>query len=79
MIGVSIYFDNAATTPPTEEVIESVVVGMKEYYGNPSSLHKLGLNAERMLLTSREELAKTINATSDEIFFQEEVKEIILY
>ncbi|SHH92456.1 cysteine desulfurase [Clostridium intestinale DSM 6191] len=69
MIGVSIYFDNAATTPPTEEVIESVVVGMKEYYGNPSSLHKLGLNAERMLLTSREELAKTINATSDEIFF----------
>ena len=66
---MSIYFDNAATTPPTEEVIESVVVGMKEYYGNPSSLHKLGLNAERMLLTSREELAKTINATSDEIFF----------
>jgi len=66
---VSIYFDNAATTPPTEEVIESIVVGMKEYYGNPSSLHKLGLNAERMLLTSREELAKTINATSDEIFF----------
>jgi len=69
VIGVSIYFDNAATTPPTEEVIESVVVGMKEYYGNPSSLHKLGLNAERMLLISREELAKTINATSDEIFF----------
>jgi len=69
VIGVSIYFDNAATTPHTEEVIESVVVGMKEYYGNPSSLHKLGLNAERMLLTSREELAKTINATSDEIFF----------
>ncbi|WP_286905376.1 cysteine desulfurase family protein [Clostridium sp. UBA1652] len=66
---MSIYFDNAATTPPTEEVIESIVVGMKEYYGNPSSLHKLGLNAERMLLTSREELAKTINATSDEIFF----------
>lgn len=66
---MSIYFDNAATTPPTEEVIESVVVGMKEYYGNPSSLHKLGLNAERMLLISREELAKTINATSDEIFF----------
>lgn len=66
---MSIYFDNAATTPPTEEVIESVLVGMKEYYGNPSSLHKLGLNAERMLLTSREELAKTINATSDEIFF----------
>lgn len=66
---MSIYFDNAATTPPTEEVIESVVIGMKEYYGNPSSLHKLGLNAERMLLSSREELAKTINATSDEIFF----------
>lgn len=66
---MSIYFDNAATTPPIEEAIESVVIGMKEYYGNPSSLHKLGLNAERMLLSSREELAKTINATSDEIFF----------
>lgn len=66
---MSIYFDNAATTPPIEEAIDAVLKGMREYYGNPSSLHKLGLDAERMLLHSREELGKTINGTSEEIFF----------
>lgn len=66
---MSVYFDNAATTQPVEEAIEAVVLGMKEYYGNASSLHKIGLDAERKLLSCREELAKTINASSDEIYF----------
>ena len=39
---MEIYFDNSATTKPYEEVIETVCYGMREYYGNPSSLHNLG-------------------------------------
>lgn len=64
-----IYFDNAATTVPYDEVIEEVSSVMKNYYGNPSSAHKLGLMAERKLSEYRETLAKTINATKDEIIF----------
>lgn len=64
-----IYFDNAATTVPYDEVIEEVSSVMKNYFGNPSSAHKLGLIAERKLNEYRETLAKTINATKDEIIF----------
>lgn len=64
-----IYFDNAATTVPYDEVIEEVSSVMKNYFGNPSSAHKLGLIAERKLNEYREILAKTINATKEEIIF----------
>lgn len=64
-----IYFDNAATTVPYNEVIEEVSSVMKNYFGNPSSAHKLGLIAERKLNEYREILAKTINATKEEIIF----------
>lgn len=64
-----IYFDNAATTVPYDEVIEEVSSVMRNYFGNPSSAHKLGLIAERKLNEYRETLAKTINATKDEIIF----------
>lgn len=64
-----IYFDNAATTIPYDEVIEEVSNVMKNYFGNPSSAHKLGLMAERKLNEYREIVGKTINATRDEIIF----------
>lgn len=66
---MEIYLDNAATTKPTEEVIEAVCQGMKKYYGNPSSLHKLGLEAEKKLNECRETIAKTIGCSGDEIYF----------
>ena len=44
---LNIYFDNSATTMPYNEVIEEVSNGMKEYFGNPSSLHKIGMNCEK--------------------------------
>lgn len=64
-----IYFDNAATTVPYDEVIDEISSVMRNYFGNPSSAHKLGLIAERKLNEYRETLAKTINATKDEIIF----------
>ncbi|WP_315078965.1 cysteine desulfurase family protein [uncultured Clostridium sp.] len=66
---MEVYFDNSATTKPLNEAIEEVTYGMKEYYGNPSSLHRLGLKSERKLKECREILAKTINANESEIYF----------
>ncbi|OPJ60437.1 cysteine desulfurase family protein [Clostridium chromiireducens] len=66
---MEVYFDNSSTTRPFDEVIDEVALGMKEFYGNPSSLHNLGLKSERKLKECREMLAKTINAVESEIYF----------
>lgn len=64
-----VYFDNSATTKMSKEAINEVVIGMKEYYGNPSSLHNLGLLSERKLKECRKELASIINGDENEIYF----------
>jgi cysteine desulfurase len=66
---MDIYFDNSATTKPYDEVIDVVCKSMKEYYGNPSSLHRLGIKCEKRLNEAREYFASTINANKDEIYF----------
>jgi cysteine desulfurase len=66
---MEVYFDNSSTTKPSEKVINEVTLGMKEFYGNPSSLHNLGLKSERKLKECRELLGKTINANENEIYF----------
>lgn len=66
---MEIYFDNSATTKPYDEVIEVIAETMKNYYGNPSSAHRLGLISETKMSESREILAKTINCTKEEIIF----------
>lgn len=66
---MEIYFDNSATTKILPEVIDEVTYGMKEYYMNPSSLHKLGIKGEKKLLECREKIGKYINASKDEIYF----------
>ncbi|MGL5576725.1 MAG: cysteine desulfurase family protein, partial [Sarcina sp.] len=66
---MEVYFDNSATTKPYEEVCSEMVLAMKEYFANPSSLHKLGLKSQRRLIEARESIAKTINATKEEILF----------
>lgn len=66
---MEIYLDNSATTMPYEEVIEAVCSTMKNYYGNPSSAHSLGFKAEQKLREVRVNIAKSINASSEEIIF----------
>ena len=66
---MNIYFDNSATTMPYDEVIQEVSNGMKEYFGNPSSLHKIGMNCEKRLNEAREYFASTIKSNRDEIYF----------
>lgn len=64
-----IYADNAATTKMSESVIGAVLPIMREYYGNPSSLHTTGQEAAEILVKAREEAAKLIGANAKEITF----------
>ena len=66
---MNVYFDNSATTMPYDEVIDEVSKGMKEYFGNPSSLHKIGMKCEKRLNEAREYFASTIKCNKDEIYF----------
>ena len=64
-----IYLDNSATTKVKESVAETMVNAMTKDFGNPSSLHRLGLNAEKIVKESRAILAKALNASPEEIYF----------
>ena len=66
---MEVYFDNSSTTKPLDQIIDEVAFGMKEFYGNPSSLHNLGLKSESKIKECRETLAKTINASENEMHF----------
>jgi len=46
---LEIYLDNCATTKVCPEAVEAALKAMAEDYGNPSSLHRMGLRAERLL------------------------------
>jgi len=64
-----IYFDNAATTRVRPEVIELMSRVMSEDYGNPSSKHTKGMEAERYLKEASETIAKTLKVKPSEIVF----------
>lgn len=66
---MEVYFDNGATTKPADEVVHEMSVAMVEYFGNPSSLHTLGLKSQRKLVEARENIASKINCSKEEIFF----------
>lgn len=66
---MEVYFDNSATTRAYDEVCDDMSFAMKEFFANPSSLHKLGLKCQRRLIEAREYMAKTINASKEEILF----------
>lgn len=59
-----IYLDNAATTPMDPEVVDVLARSLGELYGNPSSLHPLGIEASRVLEQSRELLQGMLGATT---------------
>jgi len=64
-----IYLDNSATTKPCKTSIEYINNSLCNNWGNPSSLHSLGINAELDINSAREEIAKLICARADEIIF----------
>ena len=66
---MQIYADNAATTKMSEAAIEAMTDGMRNWYGNPSSLYTIGQKAKEKLEEAREEIAAVINANPREIIF----------
>lgn len=64
-----IYLDNGATTPVHNRVKEALIKNMEEDFGNPSSLHKLGINAEKNLKKSRKIIADFIKTDEKSIVF----------
>jgi cysteine desulfurase len=64
-----IYLDNSATTRVREEVIEEMLPYLSTYWGNPSSIHSLGIKSKEAIQQAREEVALLLNCPNDEIFF----------
>jgi cysteine desulfurase len=63
------YFDYAATTPPYEEVIATIAEVMAQHYGNPSSLHRLGEQSDRLIKKAREVCSTILQVKPSEIVF----------
>ena len=64
-----IYLDNAATTKMSEAAIRAMIPYMNEIYGNPSSLHSIGQEANEALMNARERIAKLLGCEPKEITF----------
>jgi len=64
-----IYFDNSATTKPFDEVVDYITHINRDVYGNPSSLHRKGIEAEKLIKESRETIAKSLGAKAGEVYF----------
>lgn len=63
-----IYLDNAATTKPCDEAIRAAVKCMEECYGNPSSLHKMGIESEKVISSVKKTLLSRLKKAG-EIYF----------
>ena len=63
------YLDNSATTRCSERAIAVMVRLLSEDYGNPSSLHGMGANAEAYIKEAKKKIAKTLKAAEKEIIF----------
>lgn len=66
---MEVYFDNSATTRVYDEAIDIMVKTMKEDYGNPSSLHLKGLDAEHIVKDAADKICKKLRCIPEEIIF----------
>ncbi len=63
------YLDNAATTPVLPEVLEKSLPYLTDHFGNPSSLHVLGMEVARSIKTARQEVAKWFRVPAEYVTF----------
>lgn len=63
------YLDNSATTKVKAQVLETIIDVNENYYGNPSSLHRMGLKVEKKVQDARKSAARVINAKAGELYF----------
>ena len=64
-----VYLDNSSTTKPCKRAIDNINTALCDNWGNPSSLHTLGIEAETAVSAARECVARSVGARSDEIVF----------
>lgn len=64
-----IYLDNSATTRICDEALEKYIDVSRECYGNPSSLHALGFESEKILNTARAEICASLSAKGASVIF----------
>ena len=64
-----IYFDNAATSQPSSKVIDKMIDILTKDYGNPSSLHLKGLEAERHIKNTSKIFSSILKVEEDEIIY----------
>lgn len=65
----TVYLDNSATTKPCEGALKAMTASMENAWGNPSSLHSLGMQAEECVFEARKRIAEFLKCRDDEIFF----------
>ncbi len=65
----SVYFDNAATTPMRDEVVDAIAEVLRNNFGNPSSSHSFGRASKVLVEKSRKLIAKHLNVSAGEIVF----------
>ena len=64
-----IYLDNSATTKPSAACVSAMTRLLCEHWGNPSSVHDLGIEAERELKSARKAVANALGAEPERVFF----------
>lgn len=64
-----VYFDHAATTSTRPEVVNAMLPYLKEYFGNPLSLHRYGEAPQKAIEESRGKVADLIGAKPEEVYF----------
>ncbi len=68
-INMIVYLDNSSTTKPSKEVVEIMLKVLNEQYGNPSSLHHMGVEVEKLMKGARRQVSKALRANEKEITF----------
>ena len=63
------YLDNSATTRPYDQVIRLMASAMETGYGNPSSLHSMGVDGERAVNAARKQISSILGCREDEVIF----------
>lgn len=66
---MGIYLDYAATAPVCEAAAEAALAAMREHFGNPSSLYRLGLDAENLIAASRKKLSAALGCEESCLYF----------
>ncbi len=66
---MAIYMDNSATTKVREEVLDVMINTLKDNYGNPSSVYKMGRDTKKIIEESRGSIAEVLSCKSNEVYF----------